>query len=151
VPLRPHKIIPPVWRFSGVWEFRNKMAERTSNNKTSEYPSTLSEIIRTNGWACAHTHTYKIHAHMREGMTTNWSFQIDKYRLKMINTALELNERLFKGHRWGLGFDHSKGHVGFALGTCKWDGISSPVLRLCLHSNYSNNAPCPNSTTISAI
>ena len=79
----------------------------------------------------------------QEGMTTNRSFQIDEYRLKLIDKALELNVRLFKAHGWGSSFDHSKGHVGFALGKCIWDGISSPVLRLCLHSNYSNNAPCP--------
>jgi len=40
------------------------MAEGTFNNKLSENPSTLSEIIPTNGWAYAHTQTHKIHAHI---------------------------------------------------------------------------------------
>jgi hypothetical protein len=44
----------------------------------------------------------------------------------MIDTAFTLNVRLLTAHRWGPGFDHSKGHVGFVLEKCKWDWISSP-------------------------
>jgi len=66
-----------------------------------------------------HTHTYT-HTYIRHGRgydgTKNRPFQIDEYRLKLIDTALELNVRLLKAHRRGPGFDHNTGHVGFALG-----------------------------------